>query len=178
MFKKVLIGIAAVVAVLAVVVAMQPAEYALARSATMAAPPAKVFGMVNTIRRFNDWSPFAKMDPEAKITYEGPEAGEGAAQSWAGAKSGEGTMTLVTSRPNSLIEFRLDFRKPMASTATAEFSFKQEGQGTVVTWTMKGRNTFVAKALHLVMNMERMIGPEFEKGLADLKILVEAPKRK
>src|SRR5262245_28077872 len=126
MLKKVLIGAAAAFAVLVVVIAAQPAEYRLSRSVVVAAAPAKVWGALNTMKRFNDWSPFIEMDPEAKTTYEGPAAGVGAAQAWTGPKSGEGRMTIATSTPNSLVEFRLDFIKPMASVATAAFAIKPE----------------------------------------------------
>ncbi len=177
MLKKVLIGATGVVVVFLGVVAMQPADYTVTRSATMAARPAKVFALVNNIRRWNDWSPWAKMDPSQTITYEGPVAGIGAAQSWNGKKTGTGRMELVRSDPNRLIGFRMEFRTPMAGTADIEFAFAASGRGTAVTWTMRGKNNFVAKAFGLFMSMDKMMGGHFETGLAGIKAIVETSRR-
>ena len=161
--------------VLVIVVALQPADFRIARSTAMAAPPAAVFAQVNDLRKFQDWSPWAKLDPAAKTDFQGPPAGQGASFSWAGnMEVGEGTMTITESRPGELVRFQLDFRKPMAGTNTAEFTFKPEGNKTAVTWSMSGHNNFMAKAVGLVMNCDKMVGGQFEKGLADLKTIVEA----
>ena len=132
MFAKILAVLAAIIVVLVIVVALQPADFRIARSATFAAAPATVFAQVNDLHKFQDWSPWAKIDPAAKATFEGPSAGTGASFSWAGnMEVGEGTMTITESHPSDLIRFRLDFRKPMAGTNTAEFTFKPEGDKTV-----------------------------------------------
>jgi hypothetical protein len=176
MFKKILLGLAAVIAVFVVVVALQPSHFTYSRSATIAAAPAAVFPHVNDLRQWEAWSPWAKLDPKMKVTYSGPSAGVGAVSAWAGNNDvGEGSMTVTESRPSELVRFRLDFVKPFAATNTAEFTFKPEGNGTVVTWSMSGENNFVCKAVGLFMNCDKMIGAEFEKGLADLKKVVEAP---
>ena len=175
MFAKILAVLAAIIVVLVIVVALQPADFRIARSATFAAAPATVFAQVNDLHKFQDWSPWAKIDPAAKATFEGPSAGTGASFSWAGnMEVGEGTMTITESHPSDLIRFRLDFRKPMAGTNTAEFTFKPEGDKTVVTWSMSGHNNLLAKAVSLAVNCDRMVGGQFEKGLADLKTIVEA----
>lgn len=110
------------------------------------------------------------MDPAAKNSYAGVPSGEGAMFSWAGNnKVGEGRMTLMESRPNELIRIKLEFLKPFQATNTAEFTFQPAGNGTQVTWSMSGRNNFMAKAFVLIMNCDKMIGGEFEKGLANLK---------
>jgi hypothetical protein len=110
-----------------------------------------------------------------KITYTGPQAGVGASYAWVGDnKVGEGRITLTESRPYELIRLRLEFLKPCAATNEAEFTFKPEGGQTLVTWSMSGRRNFVMKAMGLVMNMEKMIGGHFEKGLADMKAAAEA----
>ncbi len=175
MLKKILIGIVLILAVLAIIVALQPSEYSVTRSATMAAAPDTVFEQVNDLQKWRAWSAWEKVDPEMKRTYDGPSAGEGAIYSWAGNSDvGEGTMTITESRPSELVRMKLEFREPMAGTADTEFTFKPDGDQTMVTWTMAGKNNFVGKAICLVMNMEKMIGGQFEEGLANMKSVVEA----
>lgn len=175
MLKKILIGLAVIIIVFLVVVAMQPADYRVTRSATIAAPAEVVFAQVNELKKWEAWNPWGKIDPAMKLTYEGPAAGSGAIYSWAGNRQvGEGRMTITESRPNELIRFNLEFFKPMAGTSTSEFTFKPEGDQTVVTWSMAGKNNFIAKAFCLFMNMDKMIGGQFENGLANLKSVAEA----
>ena len=114
-----------------------------------------------------------------KLTFAGPATGPGASYSWVGNNQvGEGRLTIIESRPNDLVRIKLEFMKPFAATNTAEFTFKPEGDKTAVTWSMQGNNNFIAKALHLVMNMDKMVGGQFEKGLADMKLVAEAaPKQ-
>ena len=177
MLKKILIAfivLVAIVAVLAGVVAMQPAEYRVERSATIAAPPADVFTQVNDFHNWEAWSPWAKLDPAAKYTFEGPSAGTGAVFKWSGnSEVGEGTMTVTESRPNELIRIKLDFVRPFEDTGTAEFTFKPEGNQTVVTWSMSGKKNFIMKAIGLFVSCDKMMGGEFEKGLANLKSIAE-----
>jgi len=179
MLKKILIAIAAIVVVFVVVVAIQPSEFRIVRSATISAPAPAVFAQVNDFHNWEAWSPWAKVDPAMKQAYEGPPAGTGAIYTWAGNDQvGEGRMTLTESRPSDLIRIKLEFLKPFAATNTAEFTFKPEGNQTVVTWSMAGENNFVAKAVHLFMNMDKMVGGDFEKGLARMRAVVEAaPKQ-
>src|SRR4030095_433305 len=113
--------------------------------------------------------------PNAKNTFEGPSAGEGAVFRWAGNKNvGEGSMTITESRPNDLIRIRLEFLKPFAATNATEFTFTPQGNQTLVTWTMSGKNNFIAKAIGLFIDCDKMIGGMFEKGLAQMKSLAEA----
>src|SRR5205823_3997824 len=122
-------------------------------------------------------SPWAKRDPAMRQTYEGATSGAGAVYSWAGNRNvGEGRMTLTESRPNESIRIRLEFLKPFASTADTEFTFKPEASGTLVTWCMTGKKNFASKAFCLFMNMDKMVGGDFEKGLAELKAAAEAGK--
>ena len=175
MVMRIGIGVIVAVAGLLVVVATRPSEYRVTRTARIAAPPSAVFGYVNDLQKFNTWNPFLKMDPAARTAYAGPPAGTGAVMTWNGDKNvGEGRMTLVDSRAGELVRFRLDFLKPFAATAEAQFTFTPDAGGTAVTWSMTGQNTFMAKAMHMVMNIDRMIGGQFEKGLASLKSLAEA----
>jgi hypothetical protein len=175
MFKKILIGLAVIVAVFAVIVALQPSEFRIVRSAAISAPAPEVFAQVNDFHNWQAWSPWAKLDPAAKATFEGSPAGTGAIFRWAGNKEvGEGSMTITESRPSELIKIKLEFLKPFAATNSAEFTFKPEGNQTVVTWSMEGRNNFIAKAFCLFMNMDKMVGGQFEKGLASMKSVAEA----
>ena len=175
MLIKISIALAVMVVGLVVVVAMRPSEFRVARRATMSAPAPAVFAQVNDFHNWEAWNPWGKVDPAMKQTYEGAAAGPGAIYAWAGNDEvGEGRMTLTESRPSDLIRINLEFRKPFAGTSIAEFTFKPEGNQTTVTWAMTGTNNFMAKAIGLVMNMDKMIGDQFEKGLAQMKSVVEA----
>jgi uncharacterized protein YndB with AHSA1/START domain len=175
--KKLLIVLALIAIVLVVVVALQPSQYRVERTATIAAPAPVVFAQVNDFHNWEAWSPWAKIDPAMKQAYEGAAAGTGAIYRWAGnTEVGEGRMTISESRPSDLIRVSLEFLKPFASTATAEFTFKPQGDQTVVTWSMTGGRNFMAKAVHLVLNIDRLIGEQFEKGLAQMKAVAEAKR--
>ncbi len=159
------------------IVALQPSEFRVVRSGNIAAPTADVFPHVNDFHKWQAWSPWAKLDPMAKNTYAGAPAGQGAIFSWAGdGNVGEGSMTMTESRPNDLISIQLEFRRPFKATNTAEFSFKPDGNQTVVTWSMSGRKNFIVKAFGLFMSMDKMVGAQFEKGLASMKSVVETAK--
>lgn len=174
MLTYILLGLLALVGLFLIVVAMQPSEFRTTRSATMAAPASAVFPYVNDLRKFQEWSPWARMDPTCKTTFEGPAAGEGAKFHWAGDNQvGEGGMTIVESRPHELVRIRLEFLKPFQATNTAEFLFQPEGDRTRVTWSMFGKNNFFFKAFGLFVNCDKMIGSQFEEGLANMKAIVE-----
>jgi uncharacterized protein YndB with AHSA1/START domain len=177
MFKKILIGLVLLVGAFAAVVAMQPSDFAVSRTAKIAAPPQDVFGHVNNLKKWDAWSPWAKLDPNAKVAFEGPEAGKGAAFSWSGNEQiGVGRMTVAESRPAELVALDVAFTEPMEGKSTSEFAFKPDGNQTEVTWTMRGHNNFVGKAFCLIMNGEKMMGGEMEKGLANLKAVAEGQK--
>ena len=170
--------ILAVIAVIfVIIVSMRPTDFSVTRSASIAATPDVIFPHVNDLHQFQEWSPWAKADPAAKVTFEGPLAGQGAIFRWAGNKVGAGGMILTDSHPNDLVRFQLDFLKPFKGTNIVEFTFKPEGDQTVVTWSMTGRNNFVTKAVGLFIDCEKMCGTQFEKGLADLKGIAEAEAR-
>ncbi len=181
MRKKLLVALAVVAALIGafvIVVAMQPSTFRISRSATMAAPAAAVFPHVNELKKWQPWSPWMKLDPNAKSTFEGPEGGKGAAMTWAGNNEvGEGKMTIIESKPNELVRFRLEFYKPMAGVSEAEFTFKPEGEQTTVTWAMSGTNDFIGRAMCLIMDMDKMVGGQFENGLASIKALVDTPAK-
>jgi hypothetical protein len=178
MLKKILIGVVAVIALFAGFVAMQPSEFRIARSAVVAAPAPAVFAQVNDFRKWQDWSPWAKLDPQAKATFEGPPSGSGAVFKWSGNDQvGAGTMTLTESRQSDLIRIRTDFVEPFEGTSLSEFTFKPEGDGTAVTWSVSGHNNFIAKAMCLFVNMDRMLGEPMQQGLAQMKSLAEAARK-
>jgi hypothetical protein len=175
MIKKILIGFAVVVVVLVVFIALQSSTYRVERSATMNASAPVVFAQVNDFHKWNAWSPWAKLDPAMKQTFEGAPAGTGAVYTWAGNKEvGEGRMTITESHPSDLVKIKLEFLKPFAATSDTTFSFKPEGNQTVVIWTMVGDKNFIAKAFHLFVNIDKMVGGDFEKGLAQMKSVAEA----
>jgi hypothetical protein len=174
MITKILIALAVIVVAFVVIVALQPSEFRIVRSATISAPAPAVFAQVNDFHNWEAWSPWAKLDPAAKTTFEGSSAGIGAIFRWAGNKEvGEGSMTITESRPSDLIRIKLEFLRPFAASNTAEFTFRPEGNQTDVTWSMEGQNNFIAKAVCLFMNMDKMVGGQFEKGLASMKSVVE-----
>ena len=153
MFKKILIGLAALILIFVAIVAMQPADFRVERTTKIAAPQADVFAQVNDFHKWDAWSPWAKLDPAAKIGFEGPEAGQGAAMTWSGNNEvGEGKVTIVESRPSDLVKIKVDMVKPHEGTGTSQFDFKPEGDQTAVTWSMSGHHNFVEKAFCLVMN--------------------------
>jgi uncharacterized protein YndB with AHSA1/START domain len=178
MLKKTLIALAAIIAIFLIVVALQPSEFHVERTATITAPPAMVFDNVNDFHKWDAWSPWAKLDPNAKITFEGPQSGTGTIMTWAGNNQvGEGKMTLTESRPNELVKINVDIVKPMEGSSTSEFGFKPEGDQTAVTWTMSGHQNFIAKAMCLVMNGKKMMSDIMDKGLANMKSVAEGASK-
>ena len=179
MIKKILLGIVIVVVLLiaigAIVVALQPAHYQVERSATINAPAPIVFAQVNDFHKWEAWSPWAKLDPNIKQTYEGPPSGTGAMYSWTGNNQvGEGKMTITDSRPSELVKIKLEFLKPFAATSATDFVFTPQGNQTNVKWIMAGDNNFIGKAFSLVMSMDKAVGGDFERGLAQMKSVAES----
>jgi hypothetical protein len=179
MLKRIIIGVVIaivfIVAGLIAVVATQPEDFSVTRSATIKAPAERVFAEVNDFHKWDAWSPWAKLDPNMKTTYAGPESGQGASYSWVGNDEvGEGKMTIAESHPSQHVKIDLEFIKPFAAQSVTEFMFKPAGDATEVTWNMHGKNGFVGKAMCLVVSMDKMVGGDFEKGLAQLKTAVES----
>jgi len=179
MIAKIFIGLAIALVLFLVVAAFQSPDFRVSRSIAIAAPPAAIFSYVNDFHQWPSWSPWEKLDPAMKRTFDGPNAGNGAAFGWTGnSKVGEGRATIVESHPNELIRVRLDFIKPFASTCMAEYTFQPEGGQTKVVWSMTGSKNLITKAMCLVVSMDKMMGGDFEKGLADLKRVSETAARK
>jgi hypothetical protein len=174
MWLYILGAVVGLIALFVAVVSTRPAAFRITRSATMAAPPAAVFEQVNDFRNWEAWSPWAKLDPTMKQTYEGAPAGVGAVYTWTGNNQvGEGRMTITESRPTDLVRIDLQFLKPFKANNVAEFTFKPADGQTAVEWSMTGTKNFMLKAFSLVMNMDKMVGRDFEKGLAAMKAKVE-----
>jgi hypothetical protein len=176
MLTKILIAIVGLFVAFCGVAAMQPDEYKVTRSAVISAAQADVFNHVNDFHKWAAWSPWEKLDPAMKKTFSGAESGAGAAYGWVGNSDvGEGRMTIASSQPAERIDIKLEFLKPFESTSQTVFTFKPVGNQTAVDWTMTGKNNFVSKAFGLLMGgMDGMVGPDFEKGLAQLKSVAES----
>ena len=174
MFKKIAFVFVGLILILVVIIALQPATFTVTRSATIAAPPERVFAQVNDFKNWNGWSPWAKLDPNCQYTLGSPAGGEGATYAWAGnGDVGEGKMTITESKPAERVRIKLEFVKPFAATNQADFTFKPEGAGTNVTWSMSGEKNFLSKAFCMFIDMDQMVGGDFEKGLAEMKAIAE-----
>lgn len=174
MLKKILLVLVALVLVFVIFVALQPSDYRVERTTTVDAPASQVFAHVNDFHKWEAWSPWAKLDPNAKVTFEGPAAGQGTVMSWAGDENvGVGKMTLVESKPEEAIRIRVDFVEPFEGGTDSDFSFTPDGDRTEVAWAMHGHHNFMEKAFCLVTNGLDMMGEDIEKGLANLKSVAE-----
>ena len=180
MIKKILLGLVAVIALFIIYAATRPADFRVERSLAIAAPSLALFEQVNDHHKFNAWNPFLKMDPNVKNTYSGPATGVGAVCSWDGNREiGAGSATITESKPGELVRERMDWKRPMTGTSTVEFRFKPDGDKTVVTWAMYGKIGFMGKAVSIFMDCDKMCGPQFEQGLADLgKVVATASPAK
>lgn len=178
MLKKIGIAVAVLVVLLIAVILTRPAEYTVVRSKTMAAPPATVYAQIADFHRWPQWSPWEHRDPAMKRDFSGAPAGKGAVYSWVGNKDvGEGRMTITDARPDEQVAIRLEFVEPFASTSNTSFVLVPNPQGgTNVTWSMTGQNNFVTKAMSVFMSMDKMIGNDFEQGLAKLDSVSTAQK--
>ena len=174
MLKKILLGVLAIIAVLAAIIAVQPSEFRVERTTVVAAPPSTLFAHVNDLHKWQAWSPWAKLDPAAKVSFEGPEAGVGAVFNWSGNEQvGEGRMTVVESIPDDRVKTEVAMVKPFEGKSASEFDLTPAGDQTAITWAMTGHHGFVGKALCLIMDGKGMLGAEMEKGLAQLKQVIE-----
>lgn len=166
--------IAVLIALALILVGTRPNAFRIERSALIAAPSTKIVPLIDDFHAWGQWSPWEKIDPTMNRTFEGPERGVGAVYGWSGnGKAGSGRMEILESGPSKVV-IKLDFLKPFEAHNTAIFVLEPQGDATRVVWSMEGPQPFVAKLMSLVFNMEKMVGPDFEKGLADLKRAAEA----
>ncbi|MEO5667112.1 MAG: SRPBCC family protein [Bdellovibrionota bacterium] len=177
MLLKTLGVISTLVILLLAVASFQKTDFTISRSLVINAPTTAIHAQINDFHAWQAWSPWAQMDTKMLTRFDGPPSGQGASYYWKGnSKVGEGTMTIVSSAPE-LIVMNLDFKKPMKATNIAEFRLSSEGQGTLVTWTMTGKNGLLSKTIGLFLNMDKLVGSDFEKGLAQLKLISEVPAK-
>ncbi len=176
MLAKIGLAIAAVLLALAGFIALQPSGYNVSRSTQIAVPPDGVFALINDLRKWEDWSPWAKLDPAMKTTYSGAAAGPGAVYHWVSANDdvGEGRMTITAANPPESLTIRLEFIKPFESLSESRFTIRPAANGSQIDWVITGQTGFFEKAVTLAMGgMDKLIGPDFERGLAQLKSLAE-----
>jgi len=174
MFKKIgIIGTLLIVSLLAYA-ATKPDTFLVQRTVTIAAPRENVFGLIQDLHQWASWSPWEKMDPAMKKTYRGAPLGRGAILEWDGNHDvGAGRMEIVSTVPSSQVVIKLDFLKPFEAHNQAEFTLDGGGTATTVTWAMHGPQPFIMKVMDLVLGMDKMVGKDFETGLANLKQLAE-----
>ena len=170
-----IVAIVVAVAIAAVLVfaATKPDTFGIQRTATIKAPPEKIFPLINDLRAQSAWSPFEK-DPGMKRTHSGAPTGNGAVYEWDGNRQvGRGRIEIIDSKPPSTITLKLDMFTPFEAHNTVQFTLAPNGSGTDVTWAMRGRQPYIAKVFSTVVNCDRMVGGQFEEGLGKLKALAE-----
>lgn len=149
-------------------------QYTMSRDITINARPGDVFAYLDELRRWQAWSPWAKLDPAARMTYSEPASGPDAFMDWEGnRKMGAGRLTVLEREPDRRLRYRLEFRRPMTDTAEAEFELKKAGDGTHVTWTMRGEQNLLGRILWLLF-AGRLVAGQFEEGLHNLKDVAES----
>lgn len=157
------------IAALLVVASQKPDEFRYERSALIDAPPAKIFPLINNLHQWDAWSPWAKMDPNAKSEFSRPDTGEGASMAWDGNMAvGKGRMTITKSVPNQNVTLRLDFEKPIAGTQDASLTLEPQDGKTKVTWASYGKMNFTAKVMGTIFDCESMMNEAMDEGLANI----------
>ena len=165
--------IALAIAVILILAAMKPDTFSVVRTASIGAPGEKLFALISDFHQWRKWSPWEERDPDLKRSYSGAERGKGAAYAWEGNKNvGSGRMEILDATPSQIV-IKLDFLKPFEAHNQAEFTLTPQGGGTSVTWTMQGPAPFMFRVMHVVMNMDKMVGKDFEAGLANLRRAAE-----
>lgn len=160
--------------VLLIYAATKPNTFRIARSISIKAQPEKIFPLIADLHQFNIWNPWAKKDPNAKMNYIGPESGVGSGHEWDGDKKvGKGRMEVAKLTPSSEVVFNLHFISPFEAHNTATFTLTPQGENTQVIWAMEGASPYISKVMCTIFSMDKMVGPDFEAGLADLKALAE-----
>ena len=166
--------LAIAIAIILILAATKPNTFSVRRATMVKAPPEKIFGLINDFHQWGTWSPYENRDPAMKRTYSGAERGKGAVYAWDGNKNvGSGRMEILDASAPSKIVIKLDFFIPFEAHNTAEFTMLPQGDATLVTWLMHGPAPFMSKLMQVFINMDNMIGKDFETGLANLKRITE-----
>lgn len=174
MVRKVLLVVLLLVVVLLGIASTKPDRFSVERSIDVTAPPERVHAQINDFHAWEAWSPWTKLDTAMTVTYSGPASGVGAVYAWKGNSSvGAGRMEITSSTPGAAIGVKLDFLEPIESHNVTTFTLTPKDGGTNVRWLMEGPTTFLTKLMMTVMSMDRMIGPDFERGLQQLKAVAE-----
>jgi carbon monoxide dehydrogenase subunit G len=156
-----------------VLTSQNPDDFNITRSVNIKAEPKIVFDLVNDFKEWSKWSPYEAMDPELKKTYSGTDRGVGAVYEYDGKKVGAGRMEITDSKEPRQIKVDLDFISPMQAKNKAEFSFEKDGEFTKTTWSMTGKYNLMSKIASLVLNIDKMVGKDFETGLESIKKITE-----
>ena len=163
-----------VIAGILIYAATKPDSFRVQRSASIKAPPEKIFPLINDLKTWAGWSPYEKKDPAMKRSFGPVTAGKGATYEWAGDKNvGQGRMEILEASPSNKVLIKLDFIKPFEAHNMAEFTLEPKGDTTLATWAIYGPSAYITKVIGLFFNMDTMIGKDFEAGLADLKTTAE-----
>jgi hypothetical protein len=177
MFKIILIALVVALFAVLILAATRPGVFRIERSASIKAASERIFPFINHFHRWTTWSPWEKIDPALKRTYSGANDGKGAKYAWEGnSKVGMGSMEITESSPPGRVVIKLDFVKPFEGHNIAEFTLVPGGESTTVTWAMHGPVPYIGKIMHLFLSMDRMVGGQFEEGLANLKAAAESGK--
>ncbi|RJF96541.1 polyketide cyclase [Noviherbaspirillum cavernae] len=169
-----LVGIVGIVVIVLALAATRPDTFRVQRTTSIQATPEKIFPHINDLRRFSVWSPYDKKDPAMQRTYSGAASGKGAAYAWEGnGEVGKGRMEIAESAAPAKVTIKLDFIKPFEAHNMVDFTLIPQGDATEVTWSMQGPAPYLARIMHLFFDMDKMVGKDFEVGLADLKVLAE-----
>ena len=174
MLKVVLLAVAVPLAIVLVLAAMKPDSFRVQRVASIKAPPDRIFPLVNDFKRWRAWSPYESKDPAMTRRLSGAAAGKGAVYEWSGNKEvGKGRMEIADASAPSRVVLKLDFVEPFEAHNVVEFTMLSKGDATEVRWDMRGATPYLAKIVHLFVDIDRMVGRDFEAGLANLKALAE-----
>jgi uncharacterized protein YndB with AHSA1/START domain len=174
MFKKILIAIVVAIAAVLIYAVTRPDTFRVERTASIKAPPEKVFALINDFKRWDAWSPWEKKDPAMRRAFGDATSGKGASYTWEGnSEVGMGRMEIAESVPPSRVSIRLEFVKPFEARNTVDFVLHPKGETTQVTWAIYGPSPYISKLIGIFLDMDSMIGKDFETGLADLKAVAE-----
>lgn len=175
MFKKIAVAVGVLIVGVLVYAAFQPNTFLISRSVTINASPEKIYPYMSDFHKGDLWTPYEKRDPSMKRTFSGPESGKGAVYEFAGDKKkvGSGRLEIIEVVPPTKVVLTLDMREPMKGRTIVEYTLEPTGGGTKVTWSMRGTNNYLSKLIRTFINVDKMVGGDFETGLANLKALVE-----
>ena len=174
--KVIALVIAVLLAAVLIYASTRPDTFRVERSTRIQAPPEKIYAVMSDFRRFPEWSPYEHRDPAMQRTLGATTSGAGAVYAWTGnSQVGSGRMEITAVSPPTSVTIKLDMIKPIEGHNVVEFTLTPDGDFTAVTWAMQGPSPFISKLMGLFINMDRMIGTDFEAGLATLKTNIESP---